>query len=301
MTATRIDVVGIGENSADLVYRLPGLPGANDKMRIVSRQARPGGQVATTLCTCAALGLRAAYVGAFGNDADGASMRATLAGRGVDTTHAPTRSAPNRHALILVDERSGDRIVLWHRDAALAVGPADLPAGLIRRARLVHVDAVDEEAALAAARLARAAGAEVTTDVDSITPLTRELLAAATLPIVAADVPRLLTGERDIEPALRRLAGPSGRICVTLGERGALLLEGGRLHHAPAFPVDVIDTTGAGDVFRGALIAALLRGDDAAAMLRFANAAAALSCTREGAIEGIPTPDEIEELLGRRA
>ena len=151
MTATRIDVVGIGENSADLVYRLPGLPGANDKMRIVSRQARPGGQVATTLCTCAALGLRAAYVGAFGNDADGASMRATLAGRGVDTTHAPTRSAPNRHALILVDERSGDRIVLWHRDAALAVGPADLPAGLIRRARLVHVDAVDEEAALAAA------------------------------------------------------------------------------------------------------------------------------------------------------
>ena len=70
-----------------------------------------------------------------------------------------------------------------------------------------------------------------------------------------------------------------------------------RLHHAPAFAVDAIDTTGAGDVFRGALIYALLHGDGGEAMVRFANAAAAISCTREGAIDGIPTLAEVEVLL----
>ena len=72
---------------------------------------------------------------------------------------------------------------------------------------------------------------------------------------------------------------------------------GNELHEAPAFEVAAIDTTGAGDVFRGALIYSLLRGDRPDVMLRFANAAAALSCTREGAIGGIPTLEEINRVL----
>ena len=82
-------------------------------------------------------------------------------------------------------------------------------------------------------------------------------------------------------------------LCVTLGARGAMLLEGDRLHHVPGLPVEVVDTTGAGDVFRGAFITALLRGDSPADILRFANAAAALSCTRLGAIDGIPAIEEV--------
>jgi sugar/nucleoside kinase (ribokinase family) len=114
-------------------------------------------------------------------------------------------------------------------------------------------------------------------------------------------VPTLLTAEADAERALHQLAaGHDGPVCVTRGGDGALLVEHGRLHRAPAFAVTALDTTGAGDVFRGALIYGLLRGDDAEAMLRFANAAAALACTREGAIGGIPTLAEIETLLATR-
>jgi sulfofructose kinase len=292
------DVVGIGENSVDVVYRLPGPIAANAKLPILSRRTLPGGQVATTLCTCAKLGLTTSYLGAFGNDEHAAVVRSALESHGVDTSRAAQREAANRHAVILVDEHSGDRCVLWQRDAALTLGPTALPHDLIRGARVVHVDAVDEEAALAAARLGREAGAEVTTDVDQVTPFTRELIAAATFPILAADVPSLLTGESDPERALRRLRAPhQRRLCVTLGVHGALLLDGDRLHRAPAFAVHAIDTTGAGDVFRGALIYALLRGDGPDMMLRVANAAAAISCTREGAIGGIPTLAEIETLL----
>jgi sugar/nucleoside kinase (ribokinase family) len=184
--------------------------------------------------------------------------------------------------------------------------------------RALHVDDTDEEAAIRAASLGRAAGIPVTSDIERLTDRTEELVAAVTIPIFAEHVLEPLTGERDFERALRKIRrqrggsertrpaggsrpGPFGPgddlVCVTLGARGAMLLEGDRLHLAPALPVNVVDTTGAGDVFRGAFITALLRGDSPAEILRFANAAAAVSCTRLGAIEGVPTVAETLALV----
>jgi sugar/nucleoside kinase (ribokinase family) len=300
MTQAAWDVVGLGENSVDVVYRLPGPVAANAKIAISSRRVLPGGQVATTLATCAALGLRSRYVGTFGRDEHGRLVRAALEARGIDTAGALVREAPTRHALILVDERTGERTVLWQRDAGLALRPEDVPRDLVTGARLLHVDNVDEEAAIAAARLARDAGMAVTCDIDRVTDRTRALIAAVTLPILAEHVPAALTGEPGLEQALtqwrQRREGP---LCVTLGARGAVLLDGTGIHRAPAYPVDPIDTTGAGDVFRGALIYALLHGQAPGRMLQFANAAAAISCTREGAMGGVPTLAEVEALAAR--
>jgi len=169
---------------------------------------------------------------------------------------------------------------------------------MLSGARLLHVDNVDEDAALEAARLGRAAGLIVTTDVDQVGPGTHALIAAATFPILSERVPLALTGESDAARALRAMRrGHAGMLCVTLGTRGSMLLVDDELYVAPAFPVDAVDTTGAGDVFRGALIVSLLRGDAPQAMLRFANAASAVSCTREGAIAGVPALEEINRLL----
>ena len=298
MTANRCDVVGLGENSVDLVYRLAELPGVNGKVRATSCRRLAGGQVATTLCACASLGLTTRYVGTFGNDHHGTYIRAELEQRGVDTGAAMVRYAPNRHAVILVNERSGERTIIWQRDPTLIVRPAEVTASAVTGARLLHVDNVDEDAALAAAQLARDAGMLVTTDIDQVSDRTPDLIAAATFPIVAERVPHALTGDADPERALRTLRRQhAGMLCVTLGSRGALLLVGDRLYRAPAVHVDAVDTTGAGDVFRGALIYSLLRGDDPDTMLRFATAAAAVSCTREGAIGGVPTLEEVERLL----
>ena len=292
------DVVGIGENSVDLVYRVPRLPGSGEKVRVGSCRRLLGGQVATTLATCAALGLRTRYVGAFGNDEHGRLVRSELEQRGIDTTYATVRYAANRHAVILVDEHTGERIVAWQRDASLEIRPGDLPDDALTGSRLLHLDNVDEEAAIAAAQRARAAGLTVTTDIDEVRTRTPALVAAASFPILAEHVPQALTGETDPERALRALRRRhEGMLCVTLGGRGSMLLAGEQLYEAPAFRVDAVDTTGAGDVFRGALIFSLLRGDSPDAMLRFANAAAAVSCTREGAIGGVPNLLEINQLL----
>jgi len=295
------DIVGFGENSIDHVYRLPAYPvpnGAGAKMRIAAHDVRPGGQVATTLATCAALGLRAKYIGVFGNDRNGELARTALRDRGVDVSDAPVHDAANRHAVILVDQTHGERVVLWDRDARLDLPSHELRHQVLQDARVLHVDDVDESASIAAAHLAREAGLSNTSDIDRVTDRTDELIAAVTIAIFSAHVPMTLTGAPDIESALRTLRRTyQAWLCVTLGANGSALLDGDRLHHVPAFEVAVVDTTGAGDVFRGAFIDAWLRGDPPAGILRFANAAAAISCTREGALAGVPSRDEIRTLL----
>ena len=298
MGAARWDVIGIGESSIDEVLRLPGVLGANVKLPVQSRHIRYGGQVATTLATCASFGLRAVLLGTAGNDDEVDGLCQALTDRGVDTTLLIRRPVRHRRAMVLVSEHTGDRAVLWERDARLALAPAEIHRETIEGARLVHVDDVDVEAALVAARIACQAGIPVTCDIDQITDRTGDLIAAVTVPILAEHVPRALTGEADPERALRALRKMHrGLLCVTLGPRGSMLLDGNEVHCVPAPSVRAVDATGAGDVFRGAFIHGLLRGDKPVDILRFANAAAALSCTREGALDSVPSRREVEELL----
>jgi sugar/nucleoside kinase (ribokinase family) len=295
---TSFDVVGIGENSVDLVYRLPAAPAPGTKVAASSFRLSCGGQVATTVAACAAWGLRTGYVGAFGNDEHANRVREALAAAHVDTSFSLVCDVPNRHAVILVDASNGDRTVVWHRDPRLALTAEDLPADVLRGARLVHVDDLDEEAAIAAARIAASAGIPVTSDIDRTTERTLELIALSTAPILSAHVPATLTGEDDPERALQKLrTGHAGWLCVTLGSHGAMLLEGAQVHHLPAFAVDAVDTTGAGDVFRAGFIYALLQKQSPAEILRFAAAAAALSCMRDGAIASVPALRDVQRTL----
>jgi sulfofructose kinase len=294
------------------VYRLPEYPvpdGPLSKLRISGHERSPGGQIATALSACAALGLRTSYVGTISSDSNGEFIRDALATRGVDLSRAVVRPAPNPFAVILVAEGltthglqrgsgQGERIVLWDRPPEMALRPEDLPADLATSARLVHVDDVDPDAAIAAGRAAIAAGVPVTSDIEAARPKTPAILDAVTIPIFAEHVPGDLTGERNLEVALGILRQRhAGMLVVTLGARGALMRAGDRYIRQPAFPVEVIDTTGAGDVFRAGFIYALLRGDSPEGILRFACAAAAVSCTRRGAIASVPDLDAVNALL----
>ena len=295
------DVVGVGANSVDYVYRLPTYPeaqGPHSKLKVSSHRISCGGQIATTLSTCAAMGLRSKYIGAVGADGNGQRLRAELQHRGIDVKSVVERDALNAYAVILVAEGVGERIVLWDRSEQLALRREEIPAEAIAAARVLHVDDVDQEAGIVAARMGRAAGVEVTSDIDRVTDRTEELVSTVTIPIFAEHVPPALTGETDPERALRKLRRThSGLLCVTLGAHGAMLLDDDCVHHEPAFSIEPVDTTGAGDVFRGAFIVALLRGDAPRDIIRFANAAAAVACTRPGAIDSVPTLQDAQSLL----
>jgi sugar/nucleoside kinase (ribokinase family) len=291
------DVVGVGANSIDFVYRLPTYPRPDSpfsKLPISEHLISCGGQVTTALATCAAMGLSASYIGTLGSDEHGARMRDELCRRGIDVSHAVMRDARNPFAVILLDDREAERIVLWHREPAIALSPRDVNQDALVSARLVHVDDVDLDASVQAARLARAAGKPVTSDIERTTDDVRALVDAVTIPIFAEHVPAALTGETDLPGALERLRAPHHTmLCVTLGARGALLVAGNDVIREPGIVVKTVDTTGAGDVFRGGFIYALLRGDSPRDVLRFANTAAAISCTRLGAMSSVPTANEI--------
>jgi sulfofructose kinase len=292
------DVVGIGENSVDLVYRLPAALNSDTKLAASAHRISCGGQVATTLATCASFGLQTAYVGTFGNDDHGSRIREALIAAQVDTSFCVVREAPNRHAVILVDESNGERSIVWHRDPRLALRVENVPAAVISEARLLHVDDLDEDASIAAASIAVGAGIPVTSDIDRVTERTLALIALSTAPILSTQVPLTLTGESDPERALRKLrAAHTGWLCVTLGSDGAMLLDGDRPHHVPAFAVDTLDTTGAGDVFRAAFIYGFLQSHTPLEILKFANASAAISCTREGAMPSVPSLLDVERLI----
>lgn len=299
----RWDVVGVGCNSVDHVYRAATLPlpdSPSAKQRLTGHERMCGGQMATALAACAAFGLRTAYIGAVGHDDNGRRIIGELRARGVDVSAVTTRPCDNRFAVITVDDATGDRTILWDRDPRLDLGQDDIDEALIAAARLVHVDDEDEGAAILVATLARSHGVTVTSDIDRLTPRTAELLAQVTVPIFAQHILLELTGVSDASEALRRATATHHQLaCVTLGARGALLLVNGEILHEPAMPVTAVDTTGAGDLFRAGFIFAWLSGAPPREMLRMANAAAALSCTRPGAMASIPALADVRALAAR--
>ena len=295
-----LDVVGVGTNSVDEVLQLPGeilAVLAGGKVRVSDRQFLCGGQTATVVAACAALGLRSGYLGAFGSDEHGRLIRNALQSCGVDVQGSIECDAPNRGAVILVDPH-GNRTVLWHRSDRLKVPFQELRVSALQ-GHIVHVDDDDPELAVHAATIARSAGTPVTSDLEHVSDRVEQLIALVTFPIFEQNLPVRITGERDPERALRKLRPLNeGLLVMTRGDQGAVALGGDTFHVAPAFEVEAVDATGAGDVFRAGFIYGLLHKWPVPDMLRFANATAALSCTKLGAIPSVPTLTEVQALLG---
>jgi sulfofructose kinase len=303
-TGRAFDVVGLGQNSVDYMAVATAPLGANSKQRLERFARLPGGQTATAIVACARLGWRTRYLGTFGDDEAGRLSRESLTREGVDVSEARSvAGATNRVAVILVDSRSGERTVLWHRDPELRLETdARLQAAAVS-GRFLLVDCEDISTSTAAAIAARERRIPTILDVEDVQPGTDTLLRAIDAIITAEQFPSALTGHADLGRALEAIERAYGAplVCVTLGADGSLARCGGREIRTPAFPVDCVDTTGAGDVFRGAFASACLRWPegDIERVLAYANAAAALNCRGLGARGAIPDAAAVDGLVGR--
>ncbi len=296
------DVAGFGLNSIDLIAVVAEYPPPNSKQRLQRFARVPGGQIAASVVTCAKLGWRSRYIGSFGSDHLGVMARESLTAEGVDVAAARTvPGATNQFAMILVDARSGERTVLWDCHPALNMDPDDVPRDAVTSARLLIVDCPQTPASVRAARYAREAGVPTIVDVEKVRPGIADLLQTADAIIAAEDFPSALTGHEDLGRALEALGRDSGAgvVCVTLGAAGSLAWCNGREIRTRPFQVDCVDSSGAGDAFRGGFAAACLgmAGGDIDDVLAYANAVAALNCRALGARGGLPTAAEVESLL----
>lgn len=302
--AKAFDVVGLGENSVDLLAVAPVFPRPDTKQTLTALRPLVGGQAATAMVACARLGWRARYLGGVGDDEDGRRVVAALGDEGVDVQVRVRAGTPTRRAVVLVDGRTGRRAILEHREPAVALRPEELDEALVTSGRVLLVDARDVALSCAAARMARASGVPVVLDVEASAPGIDDLLQLANVIVAAATFPDAMAGGRTPGVALRRLAKATGAqvVVTTLGAEGSLAVVGGREIRTPGHRVRAVDTTGAGDAFRGGLIAAWLASPGhprPEAFLAYANAVAALNCLGIGAQAGLPTRAAVDAFVTR--
>ncbi len=300
-----VDVVGLGLNATDTVIRVRQFPPLGGKEKLVESSMQAGGQVATALVTCQRLGLKCRYIGKVGDDIGGQYQLASLRREAIDLRHLRVvQNTPNQLAYIIVDQKTGERTVFWDRHPRLAVQAYEVKQEAVARARALHLDGCDVDAAVEAARIARAAGVPVVADLDTVYKKVETLFPYIDYLIASTNFLPAVTGEPDPFRVLEymsreyRVRAPG----MTLGRDGALVYWQGRYHYSPGFVVETVDTTGAGDVFHGAFIYGLLAGWEMDRILNFSNAMAGLNCTALGARGGISTRAKAEALIagGRR-
>lgn len=297
-----VDLVGVGLNATDTLIPLESYPERGSKTQYSTVSIMPGGQTASAVVACQTWGLRTRYVGRLGDDDAGRLHWREFERTGVDARVVEVPGAASPQSLIVVDG-GGERTVLCRRDDRLLLQPADLDRDWIVNTRALHVDGYETAAATQAARWAREAGVPVIADLDETYPGVEDLLENIDYAIVSRDFPGRLTGDRNLEKALRRMQQRFG-CCVTaatLGQDGVLAWDGKRSYLHSAYRVRVVDTTGAGDIFHAGFIYGLLQGWSLERQLDFACAAAALNCTCSGARGGIRTVADVENLMASTA
>jgi len=279
------DVVGIGLNATDTLLMVRRFPPYAGKVPFEDEILSPGGQVASAMVTCARLGLRTKYIGTVGDVSD------------VQVRHG----CPNQSAYILIDQSTGERTVLWRRLDCLRLEPSEIKPEQILGTRLLHIDGHDTPAVERAARIARSASIPVTVDVDTVYHGFDRVLPLVDYLVTSSEFPAQWTNENDPFKALELIQDEYGMrvAAMTLGAHGAIARIDGRFVYSPAFVVNCVDTTGAGDVFHGAFCYAVLQNMPIAEALDFSNAMAALNCTALGARGAIRGEKEARQLMSR--
>jgi sugar/nucleoside kinase (ribokinase family) len=297
-----VDAVAFGECSLDFVAVLDPNRARGSKHSLSSFSVLPGGQMSTAAAGLQRLGCSARFVGPLGDDLFGSLTRAALERTGMDVHPIQRDRCASRVAIVMVGP-NGEREILEHRDARLTLTADEVPLASLLAGRVLLVDATNPAAATRAAAAARQAGVPTVVDVDRVSPEADNLLGHIDVIIVPEPFMAERMGTSDLHRGLEAMteAYPAAAlVVVTRGEQGSAARRAGHVVTAPAFRVDAVDTTGAGDAFRSGFVARWLeRGAtaDLADVLRFANATAALNCRQLGAQSSLPTRAEVLAFL----
>lgn len=300
----------VGSSNIDLTFRSDRLPRAGETISGTGFHLGFGGKGANQAVMAARLGARVTLISRVGQDGFGEGALRHFQEQGMDTSNVSRdETLPSGTAAILVDAAAQNRIIVV-AGANAALSPRDVhrAAAAIQSSQLLLGQLeVPLETTLAAFQAAKAAGVPTMLNPAPAVPLPDELLRLTDTCVPNETEIESLTGQpaatlAEAEAAARTLLerGP-GRVVVTLGVQGALLVEPGRVEHVPAFAVPAVDTTGAGDAFIGSLAVFLGKGWTWLEAMSWANAAAALSVTRPGAQASFPNRAEVEAFLSNQS
>ena len=300
-------IVVIGSLNMDLLVKTGRMPSAGETLQGQEFHTIPGGKGANQALSAARLGGNVAMLGRVGRDRFGEALSQGLAADGVDISHLLVDdTAPTGVALIVIEANGENRIILVG-GANLQTSPADVLAleDVLRQASLLIMQfEIPMPVIEAVLQIAQRSGVPVLLNAAPAYALAKEMLAMIAYLVVNEHEAAVLSGiavtdvESARQAALTLQQQGAGLVIITLGALGALAVGAQAQEYAPAFPIQAVDTTAAGDAFIGGLAVSLLQtGLSLADRLRFANAAGALAALRLGAQSSLPTRAEVEKFL----
>lgn len=297
----RFDVCALGGSCWDFLALVPRYPALDEKVAMDELSMQGGGRAGTAAATVARLGGSVAIFARVGDDHFGRRIREAFEADGVDTTWLiEVPGARSHFAFCVVDRPTGKRTIFYDHGTKGRFSEDELDRAALLDCRCLLTDSHHEWVSVAAARRAQEAGVPVVLDLERPRPCNQALLEASTYPIVPADYALVLTDTASVEEAGREMLRRGAQAAViTAGSEGAYGFSADEAIHQPAIPVEpLVDTTGAGDVFHGAFAYGVALGYDLRTNLRFAATVAALKCRKLGGRAGIPTMDEVREVMG---
>ncbi len=303
-----LDIVGLGLSTLDVLMRLGEMPTWENTGRVSSFGLDGGGPVGTACVAASRLGASVGYIGTAGTDDVAAMKLKSFTEAGVDLTRLVRRDgAESQVIFVYVEADTGERHFSGIEGfGAEPLQPGELDRDYITSAKILHLDGTHREAGLQAAMWMHEAGRKVaidcgTTTATEVGEATRETVRHVDYLICGHGFGRALTGHDDVRDAGRAALDMGPSIFVeTRGEEGSYTVTRDARFYTPAFPVDVVDTTGAGDVYHGAYLVGLLKGWELEFIAQFATAVSALKCMSLGGRRGIPSYAATVDFLADR-
>jgi sulfofructose kinase len=293
------DCLGFGICAADYLCVVPKYPELDKKTETVEFSLQGGGPVATALVTLARLGCSTTFIGRIGNDTNGKFLLNEFARENVDTTGIIVdRSMPTNQAFIWIDQQTGKKSIVLNSMHYRQVLPSDINLDHIGSVSYLLIDGRDTEATFELINWAKKKGARIIIDAGSPRDRMDELLGLVDYLIVSESFCQKHLKLTDYKKAIKKLLEYGAKAAVvTCGSTGCYGGDNSGIYYQPAFPVNVVDTTGAGDVFHGAFVFGLLQHWELPKILRFASATAAIKCTKIGGRSGIPDFQTVNNFL----
>ncbi len=292
-------VTGLGQCSFDYLNLVDVYPQVNTKQEVLQWHEQGGGPVATALIALSRLGISCSFHGITGDDEAGRKIRQSLADEGIDVKGLVKRKASSSQmAFIAVEKGTARRTIFWRRPSGKAFQPDELGEDFLFGSDYLLVDGLMMDASLTAVKRAKDMNIPVLLDAGSARPGMFELARCCDYVVASEVFAEGLGWELTPQALLKKSAALGSRaLTITLGERGSITVADGRIIRMPAFKVEAVDTTGAGDVFHGGYIFGLLHGWELERIVRFASAVAAIKCRQMGGRTGIPRLDEVMQFL----
>jgi sugar/nucleoside kinase (ribokinase family) len=294
-------IVGFGIACIDYIVVAPTIePGEHTHVRDFIVQG--GGLTGTALVAAARLGARTKILGRVGDDEIGVRIVDGLEAEGVDASDLiKVPGGESLLSVVLVDPQTAERTIYCKPDRNIECSTNLINLDPIEEADVVLLDAHWADGARVVARKAKEAGVPIVCDI-SPNSQTLDIVAMCDYPIVARKAALAFAGTDDYHLALNRLLSLGVKAAViTCGSEGAYYASDSTWGHVPAFEVEAVDTTGAGDVFHGAFAFGIANGWNIEETVRFASAVAAIKCTELGGRAGIPMLEEVQAFIAARS